>query len=123
MADIHVEIKNLPQIKAAFLRSPRLMTKNLNLAIAKSVLQVGRESRINTPVDTGRLRASHYERLQNLRGEIGTKTNYDVFVHDGTSRMRARPYLRKAVDSSQRVIDQNFTDAVQTTLDEIGNAT
>lgn len=123
MPDIKVRIKNLPQIRAAFSRSPLLMAKELNIAIQKSVYAIGRSSRQNTPVDTGRLRASTYEQFSNLKGEIGTRTNYDLFVHEGTRFMRARPYLRQAVKSEQSFIDREFTGAVQKVLDQIGRAT
>lgn len=123
MPTITVEIKNLPEIKAAFAKSPILMARELNKAIAKTVLQIGRDSRLNTPVDTGRLRSSTYEQFGNLKGEIGTNTNYDIFVHEGTRYMKARPYLRKAVDKNEVNIDSNFTEAVQTVLDKIGDQT
>lgn len=123
MATIGIQIKNLPQIKRAFAMAPRLMAKNLNVSIRQAILMIGRDSRRNTPVDTGRLRASHYERFGNLRGETGTNTNYDIFVHEGTRFMRARPFLRQAVQSNQAGVDNLFNQAVQNTLDQIGKQT
>lgn len=122
MADVQIRITNLPQIKSAFNRSPMLMLRELNKAIAKSVLLIGRSSRQNAPVDTGRLRASHYESFGNLKGEVGTNTSYDMFVHEGTRYMTARPYLRQAVERNANVIEQEFTRAVQSTLDQIGRS-
>lgn len=123
MATINVTIKNLPEIKAAFNKAPRLMSKELNLAIRKTVLMIGSDSRRNTPVDTGRLRASTREFFQNLRGEIGTHTEYDIFVHEGTRFMKGRPYLKKAVEMNERKTDENFREAVQNVLNEIGRST
>lgn len=122
MPDVEIKITNLPQIKAAFLKSPTLMTRNLNEAIQKSIFKVGQQSRMNTPVDTGRLRASHYEQFSSLKGEVGTDTEYDIFVHEGTRFMSARPYLKTAVEDTARTIDDYFQDAVQKTLDEIGSS-
>lgn len=120
---VNIKIKNLAQIQAAFNKSPRLMTKNLSLAIKRSALMIGAASRRNTPVATGRLRASTYERFySNLKGEVGTNTGYDLFVHEGTRFMRGRPYLRMAVDSEQTRVDQEFQGAVQNTLDEIARS-
>lgn len=121
MADIQITIKNLPEIKRAFNMSPTLMTRELNTAIRQSVLMIGGRSRINTPVDTGRLRASTYEHFSPLKGEVGTNTSYDLFVHGGTRFMPARPYLRKAVEQTD--YEQFFTTAVQTVLNEIGRMT
>lgn len=125
MADvvINVKIKNLPQIRRAFSLAPALMSKNLNQAISKSTFMVGRTSRINTPVDTGRLRASTRERVSNLKGEVSTNTNYDIFVHQGTRFMRARPYLRNALQSNEHTINTLFLKATNDTLNSIGKMT
>lgn len=121
--EIAISITNLPQIKAAFGRAPILMVKELNLAIKKSVFTIQGKSVRNTPVDTGRLRASHRSLFSDLKGEIGTNTNYDVFVHEGTRYMRARPYLREAVESSETEVQQLFTKAVDNVLSQIGRTT
>lgn len=123
MAEIAIRIKNLPEIKRAFAMAPRLMAKELNISIRQAVLMIGRDSRRKTPVDTGRLRASTYERFSNLKGEIGTNTDYDVFVHEGTRFMRGRPYLRSSVQDNDSGVQRAFTEAVQRTLDQIGRAT
>lgn len=123
MPTIDIRITNLPQIKAAFGKSPLLMMRELNAAIQRSVLTIGRDSRLLTPVRTGRLRASTYERFSNLRGEVGTNTEYDVFVHEGTRFMRGRPYLRRSVEMNDQSIQSYFTDAVQKVLNQTGSET
>lgn len=123
MPEIKVTITNLPQIKAAFAKAPRLMATELNTAIRKSIVSIGADSRRNTPVDTGRLRASTLERFGDLRGEVGTHTNYDVYVHEGTRYMKARPYLLEAVQSNESKVDTFFKDAVQKVLDQIARET
>lgn len=120
---IKITITNLPQIKAAFNKAPTLMAKNLNIAIQKSIFLIKGKSQQNTPVLTGRLRASTYTMFGNLKGEVGTNTNYDIFVHEGTRFMQARPYLRTAVESSNSDVDRYFTEAVDKTLNEIGKMT
>lgn len=123
MPDIQIRITNLPEIKRAFGMAPTLMKRNLNSAIKKSVFMVERESKILTPVDTGRLRASHRTLVTDLRGEVGTHTDYDIFVHEGTYRMRSRPYLRTAVNKTDPMIQNFMRGAVQDTLETIGKAT
>lgn len=119
---VDIKITNIAEIKRAFNRSPFLMARYLDTAISKTVFAIGRQSRINTPVKTGRLRASTYEQFSHLKGEVGTNTDYDIFVHEGTRFMRARPYLRNAIEEKSRSIDDYFKDAVQKTLDEIGDS-
>lgn len=123
MPDIRIEIKNIAQIKAAFGKSPLLMIKELNNAIRRSVIEISGDSRRGTPVDTGRLRASTYTKFSNLQGEVGTDTEYDIFVHSGTRYMRARPYLFNAVKSKENIVQENFKKAVQNVLDDIGRNT
>jgi HK97 gp10 family phage protein len=122
MSTIDIKITNLAEIKAAFTKSPKLMTRELNKAIRKVVLTIGAQSMRNTPVDTGRLRASTYESFGNLKGEVGTNTKYDIYVHEGTRYMKARPYLYNAVKSSSEVTDKFFTEAVDSVLNEIGRS-
>lgn len=121
---IEIKITNLPQLKRAFGLSPVLMGKNMSKAVQKTTFVISRQSRINTPVATGRLRASHYERFYgsglNFSGEVGTHTSYDRFVHEGTRFMKARPYLSDAISQEQTTVDKFFTEAVQDTLDQIG---
>lgn len=48
------------------------------------------------PVDTGRLRNSITNAVSGNTAYIGTNVEYAAFVELGTSRMKARPYLRPA---------------------------
>lgn len=121
MAQIEIKITNLAQIRSAFNKAPTLMKSELNTAIKKTIFTIQRKSMINTPVLTGRLRASTRSLFADLRGEVGTNTNYDIFVHEGTRFMKARPYLRTAVEDTKEDIDRNFKDAVQNVLDKIGS--
>lgn len=123
MPQIQIEITNIAQIRRAFSSSPVLMVKELNTAIRQTVLSVGAQSRRNTPVNTGRLRASTYERFGSLRGEVGTDVFYDRFVHDGTRYMRGRPYLADAVSHNESNTEKYFTRAVDRVLEAIGRAT
>lgn len=120
---IQIKITNLPQIKAAFNRAPGLMTDELNKAIKKSIFTVQADSMRNTPVLTGRLRASHTSMFANLKGSVYTNVNYDHWVHDGTKYMEARPFMQQAVDSDNRQVQSFMTKAVDNVLAKIGKAT
>lgn len=136
MATIKVEIKNIDEIRAAFRQSPKIMGRNLQRAVNASALNIGRAAARITPVDTGRLRASilggKYRGGSFTRAEsgftstggsytatVGTDVSYGVFVHEGTRFMRARPFLRNAVEFEQGFTDAEMEKAVQDTLDEI----
>lgn len=134
MSDIKIQIKNLPQIQAAFRKAPYLMASGLRdtlTTIGKTILQ---RSLANVPVDTGRLSRSHYMTQKtysalNYYLEVGTgapknkQAYYDIYVHEGTRYQKAQPYLKRAVDSEESNIDDAFERAVQRVLDRIGAAT
>lgn len=120
---IEIRITNLPQIRSAFAKAPQLMTNELNTAIRKSIFLIHGKSMTNTPVLTGRLRASTATRFAQLKGEVGTHTNYDMYVHNGTRYMKARPYLLQAVESSNVQVNDFFTKAVDRVLNVVGRST
>lgn len=132
MPNITVEIKNLPEIRAAFKQAPKLMVDNLNDAIKKTALYIQGKELINVTqrdinVVTGGLKNAVQRGIWfgNLKAEVGTDAGnnmgvpYAGFVHEGTRFMRARPFLADAVEESQDNIDKFFKDAVQDTLDKI----
>lgn len=119
MPQVNITITNIAQIKHAFGVAPMEMTKQLDIAIKKTLFRIQASGSPKTPVLTGRLRASWYSKFGNLRGETGTNTNYDVFVHEGTRFMTGRPYLKDAVEDTNTETEQDFKAAVQNTLDKI----
>jgi HK97 gp10 family phage protein len=123
MADpIAIKITNAQQIRLAYAKAPALMTKNLSIAVKTAVFLIEGKMKPNIPVLTGRLRGSSYTKFAPLRGEVGTNTNYDRFVHDGTKFMKGRPYLKMAVDDSNHEVQELFTKAAQDVLNDIGRS-
>lgn len=67
-------------------------------AMQKIVAVVEADAKRRAPVRTGNLRRSITGRtLSPLRGVVGSNVHYARFVHDGTSRMRARPFITDAI--------------------------
>lgn len=84
------------------------LNRDLAKAVARSTILVERRSRENSPVDTGRLRASHIRKITPTQGTVTPTANYAIYVHEGTSRMRARPFLKKALIDSTPEIKREF---------------
>jgi len=118
---VSVQIKNLPQIRAAFAQAPQITAKFLDQAIKKSALLIEGASKTRTPVRTGFLRASHQVTFAPLKATIQPTADYAVYVHQGTRFMKGRPFLFDAVDASEDNIQKFFTEAVQNALNEIAD--
>lgn len=131
MPNVKITIKNMPQIRAAFLAAPVLMTRELNKAIKKALINIQAETILNVGGQRG-IRvithglASAAERppvFTSLKGVYEIDIFYGIYVHDGTRFMKARPFLQNAADEKQDDTDKFFTEAVDTVLSEIGKAT
>lgn len=120
MPQVTVRIENIGEIRSAFQKAPVKTTRALNNAIRISALEIERSSKINSPVDTGYLRASHRSTFRTLYGEVMPTAKYAIYVHEGTRKMRKRPFLFNAVKSNEGRVQSVFTEKLQGVLNEIG---
>lgn len=70
-------------------------------------------------IDTGRLRSELVPReidKLHLRTSIYPIVNYGVYVHDGTGRMRARPFFTVAKKGAEPRINDLFRDKIKEAL-------
>ena len=71
--------------------------KNSQKLILKEALIAGfsiqSKAKVSVPIDTGLLRSSINTTKQKEGVKVGTNVEYAAFIEDGTSKMRARPYL------------------------------
>lgn len=96
------------------------MTDNLDEAVYRALFKIGAlvetEAKTIVPVDTGRLKNSltHVEKKKGNEQytEVGSKVEYASYVETGTSKMKAQPYLRPAIERNrsqiQSIIDNEF---------------
>ena len=80
----------------------RTRIENCEQAMVRTMgLFIVGKARINTPVDTGRLKGSLDSSSEKMGNEIilriGSNVPYAIYVHEGTRKMRARRYLYNAV--------------------------
>lgn len=83
-------------------------------AVIATAALIQRDAKINTPVDTGFLRASITRETRRSQfgaeAEVGPEANYGAFVENGTSRMAPQPYLVPAMlkheDTLAEALDQ-----------------
>lgn len=104
-ADVRVEVEenNTKEFEAA-------MNKAMARALEKIGLAAEGYAKRLCPVDTGRLRNSITHVVSSNKVYIGTNVEYGPFVELGTSRKKARPFLRPAAQdhaSQYRAIIKN----------------
>lgn len=107
------------------------------LAVGGAVYSIsGRYKSENAAVDTGRLRASLSFITPEQKGSgafsgeskdgdqlsgksekntviIGSNVNYAEFVHNGTSKMRARPFLREGIDNTREEMEKAVREILE----------
>lgn len=84
-------------------------------ALEKVGMFVESEAQENAPVDTGRLRNSITHEVEGRYAVIGTPVEYAPHVELGTSRSKAQPYLRPAIEENRDTIKQIITDELKNT--------
>lgn len=90
---------------------------NINEAVqtelTKTAYKIEREAKANCPVDTGNLRRTITTSVGNLEADIGSNCEYASYVHDGTYKMSARPFLETAAASELDSLEDNIADAIE----------
>jgi HK97 gp10 family phage protein len=73
--------------------------------LQRRALRVDRQAKRLCPVDTGRLRSSITNQLARdatgLLALVGSNVHYAPYIELGTSRMRAQPFLRPALEAGR----------------------
>lgn len=87
-AGLQVRIYGLEELERAMRKAPELVHREMHRAMTKSTMVVEEKTKRETPVDTGRLRASWNSRVEgfgtDIRGVVGTKVFYAPYVEYGT---------------------------------------
>lgn len=109
-----LEIENLDKITRKFNKAPALITVELQKAILKSIFVLQAGARSTAPVDTGFLRMRHETSFPSpLVGKLTPKTDYAFFVHEGTKKMRSRPWLKDTMVSKKAQVQAFFNDILR----------
>lgn len=83
-----------------------LFEQKVKKALTKTGEFVKSEAKIRTPVDTGLLRSSlDYNVIEEEKTvEVGTNTEYAIYVEKGTTKQKAQPYLTPAIEENINTI-------------------
>lgn len=85
--------------------APAQIERALTAIIRKSTYLVERYAKIESPVDSGRLRASIFNIVSTTSASVSTNTNYAQFVHDGTRYITPNPFMLRAAEQLENELD------------------
>lgn len=84
-----------------------------NRVIHKGAMDILAHSQREVPVDTGNLKNSGSVETGDLTATIAYGAGYAVYVHEGTRKRAARPFLRSAFDSVAPEIEKALRKVVE----------
>jgi len=111
-----VKIVGLEAFRRALIQNPIYVAKEARMFLVRAMALYKREIRTRpwvvgrsgggVPVDTGNLRDTHKTQFKKLSARLYPTARYAKFVHDGTSRQKARPWLDYAKQEKEREVKQ-----------------
>jgi len=115
-----LKITGLDRLKAGLEAAPRQLRAVANCVVIQQMSMVTERAREIVPVRTGYLRSTIYRKKIGFLGwEVGASAFYAGFVEFGTRYMRARPYLRPAVEEKMPLVREALKDALIEKLIEL----
>ena len=84
--------------------------------LASTAKDIEKSAKRNAPVDTGTLRDSIKSEAKGLEANIGSDCRYAGYVHDGTYKMAARPFLDSAAEKELEDFDDKLADEIERLL-------
>lgn len=125
MSDITVTISpTFDRVAKAYRRAGKDIEETMRNFISEYAALIDRYAKQVTPVDTGRLRSSISAEFpiadKGKTAMIGThNVRYAKFVHDGTRKMRGRPFMKYGSEfAAQKFNDRSFNSRLDKKLRE-----
>ena len=97
MPKFTVKINGLKELRRAFQKAPSITKDQIQKAISLSVALVNRNTKMEAPVKTGRLRSSIRSRINPFHGIVEPTVDYAIYVHEGTKAHTIKPVRKQAL--------------------------
>ena len=102
----------------------KAFTSEIEIAMLRSIVAVEAEAkRLVTrgslrAIETGILRASIVGIITEvtrrmIKGQVGVNVFYGLYVHEGTSKMKPRPFLLQALKNKREFVEQQLRNALK----------
>lgn len=121
MARTEITIVGLNELKMAIKRNPQRVSTEAKKFLTRGIAVYNRsiirspwgklQGGGGAPVKTGNLRDTHIRTIEQFRATIGPSKQYApyaVYVHEGTRRMKSRPWLDYAYNSNKPEIENLY---------------
>lgn len=122
--NISAKIEGLDEFAAKAKKMPDKVVKALANSIKEGAFQLEKSSKNALAFgetrawDTGRLwRDTIVREITPLRATIAPFVYYAIYVHEGTSKMRPRPFLEKGTEQAQPIIQKIFEQNLKKALE------
>lgn len=112
---MQIEIKGLDEFKQAIERNPTVVQKEINKFLVRGLAVYNRliirnpwrvgDDGGGAPVRTGNLRDTHQRTVERFQANIRATAPYADKVHEGTGKMKARPWLDFAEKEGQKDVE------------------
>lgn len=128
MSQVIITMKGMRQFEKAIRRNPAKVRNEVGKFLVRGIAEYRKVIFRNpwriggrgggVPVDTTALRQQHQTRFQRFQASIGpnlTATPYAEYVHEGTYKMKTRPWLdfaRDKADKDIRRLSQDLLDNI-----------
>lgn len=123
MISISLKISGLNQLKNKFAEAPEKVAQAISRAIKTSAFILEAESKraltegSTRAIATGLLRSQNVVReLSDIRAAVYPLVHYAVYVHEGTYKMRARPWFQVAAKNASPMVREVFDEAIAEAL-------
>lgn len=114
---IGLKVEGLKEVLSNFAKAPAMVKRELNNALDSMAIYLQGQSKIESPIKTGRLRSSIYYQTDHnsFYAMVATNVYYAIFVHEGTRYIKANPFMARAASKSQGYFNkksQDMADAI-----------
>ena len=123
MIKVSIQVEGLDKVKKKFTIMPRKVGQAISKAIKESAFIIEGEAKTaltigpTRAIKTGTLRSQNTVReLSDIRASIYPLVQYAVLVHEGTKRMRPRPWMEVAAKEATPRVQEIFDNAVEEIL-------
>jgi len=116
---ITVRITGLNKLQGFLGKFPKSLDREIARAIRRSAFILEAKTKPLVPVDTGLLRRQTRPwEITPTFALIESRTDYAIFVHEGTRGRKGRPYLLQGAKKSERAIEIEFENAIKRAINK-----